>query len=154
MRWINRNIELPDSTSDPEGSQGYVTFSIRPKQNLPVYTMIENDAQIQFDYNEFIITNNTQIYVNTLKENPATPVVHVYPNPSSDFSNVLLIGPDKELIEMSNIEILDINGSRVMKHDAVAAMKKTIDLRTLPKGVYIVKVGSGNSEFSARLVVI
>ena len=40
------NINLPDSTSNPEGSQGFVTFSIRQNEDLPLGTVIKNDAAI------------------------------------------------------------------------------------------------------------
>ncbi|MEZ4685748.1 MAG: PKD domain-containing protein [Bacteroidia bacterium] len=51
------HILLPDSTTDPEGSQGYVTFAIDLKPNLPPHTVIRNRAAIYFDFNKPIITN-------------------------------------------------------------------------------------------------
>ena len=53
------NINLPDSTSNPEGSQGFVNFSIRQKEDLPLGSVINNNAAIYFDFNEAIITNTT-----------------------------------------------------------------------------------------------
>jgi uncharacterized repeat protein (TIGR01451 family) len=53
------NIELPDSTSDPEGSQGYVIFEIETLDNLAGGTEILNHAEIVFDFNPAIITNET-----------------------------------------------------------------------------------------------
>jgi hypothetical protein len=57
------NINLPDSASDLMGSMGFVTFKVRPIDLLPYNTVIENTAQIYFDFNEPIITNTT---VNTI----------------------------------------------------------------------------------------
>ena len=62
------NIMLPDSFVNEPASNGFVSFTIRTHENLPIGTVIENDAAIYFDYNEPIITNTV---VNTIVA-PAT----------------------------------------------------------------------------------
>jgi uncharacterized repeat protein (TIGR01451 family) len=59
LDWYFPNIELPDSASDPAGSQGEILFSIKP--NLPVFNgnLIENTAFIYFDFNPAVITNTS-----------------------------------------------------------------------------------------------
>ncbi len=59
------NINLPDSTRSLEGSQGYVTFDINLKPDLPLGTVIQNSADIFFDFNLPISTNTT---INILTE--------------------------------------------------------------------------------------
>ena len=59
VKFIFDEINLPDSTSNPLGSQGYVKFEIRALQDLPEFTEITNEANIYFDYNPPIITNTT-----------------------------------------------------------------------------------------------
>ena len=61
------NINLPDSASDPAGSQGFVVFSIKPKDGLPDGTIITNQAGIYFDRNDVVLTNTT---LNTIRDNP------------------------------------------------------------------------------------
>lgn len=51
------NILLPDSASDPLGSQGYVRFSVELEDDLPVGTLVTNTADIYFDLNAPIVTN-------------------------------------------------------------------------------------------------
>lgn len=51
------HIRLPDSLSDPEGSQGFVSFTIDRLPNLPAYAKIENKASIYFDFNAPVVTN-------------------------------------------------------------------------------------------------
>ena len=58
-----QGILLPDSASDPLGSQGFVSFRMGLQPDLPHLTAISNTAGIYFDYNPPIITNTT---VNTL----------------------------------------------------------------------------------------
>lgn len=54
------DINLPDSTSNLEGSQGYVVYTIKAFDNLPEETVIENTAGIYFDFNPPVITNTTE----------------------------------------------------------------------------------------------
>lgn len=61
------SIMLPDSVSDPVGSQGYIIFGIKPKPDLPDGTVIKNQAGIYFDYNKVVKTNVTE---HTLMANP------------------------------------------------------------------------------------
>lgn len=51
------NIQLPDSTTNLDESQGYLEYSISPKSDVPFGSLIENTAYIYFDYNAPIITN-------------------------------------------------------------------------------------------------
>ncbi|MEM9921810.1 MAG: T9SS type A sorting domain-containing protein [Bacteroidota bacterium] len=57
------NINLPDSTTDFEGSNGFIFFEIELEKALPRGTVINNTAGIYFDFNEPIITNTV---VNTV----------------------------------------------------------------------------------------
>lgn len=50
-------INLPDSTSDPVGSQGFVQYTLPHRGTLPTGTQITNRAAIYFDFNAPIITN-------------------------------------------------------------------------------------------------
>lgn len=61
------NINLPDSMSDPLGSQGFVEFQLGLQASLPVGTTIENGAAIYFDFNPPIFTNTV---LNTIYTQP------------------------------------------------------------------------------------
>ncbi len=54
------NIELPDSTTNFNGSQGYVSYIISPVIGIQENTIVTNRAGIYFDFNPPIITNTTQ----------------------------------------------------------------------------------------------
>lgn len=54
------DIFLPDSTSDFDGSQGYVTYKIKTIDGLPSFSNITNTASIYFDLNPAIVTNTTK----------------------------------------------------------------------------------------------
>jgi uncharacterized repeat protein (TIGR01451 family) len=55
-----RNIFLPDSTSNFDESQGYVMYSIRAKEDIDEETIIDNTANIFFDFNPAVVTNTTE----------------------------------------------------------------------------------------------
>ncbi|MBN8651945.1 MAG: SBBP repeat-containing protein [Cytophagales bacterium] len=59
LSWTFNNINLPDSASNEPASHGFVKFSIVPINNLPEKTVIRNQADIYFDYNEPVTTNMT-----------------------------------------------------------------------------------------------
>jgi uncharacterized repeat protein (TIGR01451 family) len=59
LKWTFNNINLPDSTRDQPGSNGFVQFSIKPKAGLAEKARIENFADIIFDYNDPVRTNTT-----------------------------------------------------------------------------------------------
>ncbi|MEM6262560.1 MAG: PKD domain-containing protein [Bacteroidota bacterium] len=62
------NINLPDSSTDFTGSQGFVAYSINHDGTLPVGTEINNRAAIYFDFNAPIITNTVTNTVFTYPE--------------------------------------------------------------------------------------
>ena len=62
VTWEIVDIELPPNVTPPEG-EGYVSFSVMTKNNLPSGTELKNTAAITFDLNKPIITNEV---VNTI----------------------------------------------------------------------------------------
>lgn len=54
------NIMLPDSTSDEDGSKGFIQFRIKPIAGIENGETIHNTAHIYFDFNEPIVTNTTE----------------------------------------------------------------------------------------------
>ena len=56
--WTFNNINLVDSSTNQLASQGFVQFKIAPKTAIDINSKIENEANIYFDYNDPILTNN------------------------------------------------------------------------------------------------
>lgn len=94
------DILLPDSTTNLEGSQGFVKFTIDQQPDLPLETLIENSAAIYFDFNAPVITNTvwhrigTQFVPGLDTWEPARPgvLLRVFPNPVSDMAWIDLSG--------------------------------------------------------------
>lgn len=67
-KFIFNNILLPDSNVNEPASHGYLVYNIKPKIGVPDLSVVKNDADIYFDFNPPVITNET---FNTLVTNLA-----------------------------------------------------------------------------------
>ncbi|MBK8850251.1 MAG: T9SS type A sorting domain-containing protein [Saprospiraceae bacterium] len=63
LEFYFRNIWLPDSLTNKEGSKGYLVYSIKANADIEECTVVKNKAGIYFDFNPPVITNST---LNTL----------------------------------------------------------------------------------------
>jgi hypothetical protein len=127
---------LPDSASNPSGSQGFVQYRIKPLANLLAGTQIENTAHIYFDFNPAIVTNTTENNYVTTVGNIALPQItrlQVYPNPSTGIFSISAI---------ANIEVYNIVGELILFENSATS----IDLTAAPKGMYFVKLNGGRIE--------
>jgi sugar lactone lactonase YvrE len=72
------NINLPPSTRDAVGSNGFVEFSVQPKAGLPAKALLENAADIFFDFNPPVRTNFTsnRLYDQPLVVEPAVALAY------------------------------------------------------------------------------
>ena len=57
------NINLPDSNVNKMGSNGFVSFKVKPLTTLTTGTIVHNKATIYFDYNEAVITNTAKTII-------------------------------------------------------------------------------------------
>jgi uncharacterized repeat protein (TIGR01451 family) len=107
------NIMLPDSSSNPEGSIGFVQYKIKPIADLPVGTVIENTAHIFFDFNDAIVTNTTQneFEILTSLSDHRKEIVQVYPNPGTGIFNLKWNNANSA---NTIIEVYDIRGERII----------------------------------------
>ena len=129
------NINLPDSSSDINGSRGFVSFLISPLNiNLQTDT-IYNSADIYFDYNSPVTTNAAKIYVNgALTE--IKPVfgnlnISVYPNPASNIIHV-------ESTEDFVAKLYDLSGRPVLEGRSFSG-HTTFNINNLASGLYLLE---------------
>lgn len=136
------DIQLPDSTTDFEGSNGYVQFTVKQKTSNATGTLLANSAAIQFDYNEFIITNRvTHTVVNNTSGG-----LKIYPNPTNSVAHISLSNDDGSLREIHNISIADGSGNIVQQNPSVNDTNAIIDLSNYPQGIYYVLALDSNGK--------
>jgi uncharacterized repeat protein (TIGR01451 family) len=143
------NINLPDSASNPTGSQGFIKFKIAPNSNTPLGTIIENKAAIYFDFNEPIITNTAWITIDEIPLGPPLIIsivsgtenssdindVKIFPNPTDNFVNVQVSNKS----EFSTLNVYDLNG-RLVKQKQLVDDFSIISLEDLPAGIYTMQI--------------
>jgi uncharacterized repeat protein (TIGR01451 family) len=145
LEWTFENINLPDSTTDQAGSNGFATFHVEQVPNLAPGTEINNDADIYFDFNDPITTNTTvhRIYegfvsvLNLEELNAAVGQLLVYPNPTT---GAITIHSTKAMNQGYTVH--DQMGRTVVTGE-LNGYDTHVSLSHLAKGMYILKV-NGN----------
>lgn len=138
------NIMLPDSNVNEPASNGFVQFSITPYLDVPLGSVIENDAAIYFDFNEPIITNTTW---HTIQKSPLTsalwsepqktaPSLLVWPNPFNERINVRL---NQKSSGTLLLKIYDSRGTLVAQK-TTNGPEIELNARQLPAGLYWAEV--------------
>ncbi|MEO8088438.1 MAG: T9SS type A sorting domain-containing protein [Bacteroidota bacterium] len=138
LRFNYPGINLVDSTTDEAGSQGYVQYKVRRKENLPANTTISNTAYIYFDFNAPVATNTVAatLTLNVSTADNAIAEFNIYPNPAR---NKLTVGSKQYAIK--SIEVCDILGKKLMSEHFDAGIKSaTIDVEGLSQGIYFIKL--------------
>ena len=73
----------------------------------------------------------------------------LYPNPTSDSINIIL-----ESIEETNVEILNINGQRVLEYPKLTSKEIALNVKDiLASGTYFVKVSTANKTQTQKMIV-
>ena len=149
------NIMLVDSNANEPLSHGFFTYDIDQTPNLPVGTVINNQAAIYFDFNPPIFTNTT---FHTIGENYIPIIltmekawieeleVFIYPNPT----NGLIYIEQLETADIT-INIFDNLGRSVLVNQS-NNLQTAINLNHLPSGIYYVNVQQKESTTTHKVI--
>lgn len=149
IEFIFNNINLPDSTSNEVGSHGFVKFKASTYGGLPNGTVINNNANIYFDYNLPILTNTAQTTISDMVlihdplsvETYLAEDVAVYPNPTSG----------RLVIESTTLEVVEIYNISGVLIETTA--KNEIDLSQYSKGMYLVKIFTSKGTALKKIIL-
>lgn len=147
------NIQLPDSSSNFDGSQGFVQYRIKPIASLPLGTQIHNTASIYFDYNAPVVTNTTiNEYIGTVGtsaiENQQS-IITIFPNPFTEQTTIAFSQEQKN----TTIKITDIIGKEI-KTINFSGKLCTIEKGTMNAGVYFVRIEDENKNIVNRKIIV
>lgn len=135
-----QNINLPDSFSNEPGSHGYVQYTVRLKENLPIGTTINNTAYIYFDFNPPVVTNTTTNTISVITGDAQATLSPfsfvIYPNPNAGMFTVET--PTLALRQL--LSVTDLTGRLLLQQEILSA-KSEIQLLYSP-GIYIVRAGN------------
>ena len=154
VKWTFNNILLPDSNTNEPASHGYISYSIKLKENLPVNTRIENTAGIYFDFNSPIITNTT---VNTLviDNTSVEELIHgfkltIWPQPANDWINF----ESEKPIFNGQIYLFDLQGRKISMTTGVSGKRFRIPIGDIPEGVYVFRLIDENGTGASGKLMI
>ncbi|GEP52051.1 hypothetical protein FNO01nite_27230 [Flavobacterium noncentrifugens] len=130
------NINLAPSAGDPPVSgHGNILFKMKSKATLETGDLVKNRANIFFDYNFPIVTNDAETTFEVLSTDVFTndESVVVFPNPAQDKININCNNTIK------SIELYDVQG-RVLEVFAANKISAQINISDKSKGIYFVKI--------------
>lgn len=150
LRWDFPNIFLADSATDPEGSQGFVSYRIKPKTNLSIGSVVENTANVYFDFNLPVVTNTTRTTVNAAVLSTSHLVkqsnqLFLYPNPVSD--NLMIDGANLNGI----VSIYNSLGEK-MKEFKIVNEKTEFNVSAFSKGIYYISYLDGKITLNNKFI--
>ncbi|MFN0213484.1 MAG: T9SS type A sorting domain-containing protein, partial [Saprospiraceae bacterium] len=148
------NIMLPDSNVNEPRSHGFVQFSIAPYADVPLGSVIENDAAIFFDFNEPVITNTTW---HTIQKSPLSSAVQpepktvesdleVWPNPFGERTNIRL---KKKTSGTLLLKVFDSRGILV-EQKSIVGSDIEYNSKHLPAGLYWAEVRNLKGELVSK----
>ncbi len=148
VEFIFENINLP---FDDANNDGYVTFKIKTLDTLGLNDIIENNAEIYFDFNFPIITNIAQTQVvetlNINNYNLDSKITSVYPNPTENMVQI----KSKENIE--SITVYTLSGRLIQQKNIIGYKNKSeTDLSKLASGIYFLKINTESSEEIKKVI--
>lgn len=160
VEWTFNNIMLPDSNVNEAASHGFVKFEIDQMPNLPLGTVIENNAGIYFDFNAPIITNT---YFHTIEETDYSTVVsvdkpivsniqvNVFPNPFTKQTTFKIEG---EVYERLNLSVYNLTGQLVAQKTIRNNNRLDLSRGDLLPGVYLYQLlGDDNLINTGKIIV-
>lgn len=145
--WKFENILLPDSSTDLQGSQGYINFSTSIDPTLSIGDTVRNQVQIYFDFQAPVFTNTAKTAVIQwigLVEELEFKAFEVFPNPAND---ILFL--ENYLNKNIAVQVMNTEGRLIRTINIEAFGTAQINIQELDPGLYILV--SGESKF--KLVV-
>ncbi|AXG73005.1 BspA family leucine-rich repeat surface protein [Flavobacterium arcticum] len=107
VEFIFENINLPHENADAEGSNGFIAYKIKPVADIAVGDIISGDAEIYFDYNLPIITNDATTEVILPLTDPQDFFITTWQVTSNDLAIEFPIVEDDDIPDSYTIDFGD-----------------------------------------------
>ncbi len=151
--WESDQVSIPGSEVDYINSYGFVQFDVTLKENLTPGTIIENEANILYNYDRKVYTNTTQVLIlstdGQFEMLHPTDQVLIYPNPTTGSVHIQL----NQSLNNGIFNLYDLAGRKVVSKN-VHGMNQQFNLNHLDKGVYLYKIQDAHGfDAIGKLVV-
>lgn len=143
VEFIFENIQLP---FDDANNDGYILFKIKTLPTLNVGDSFSNEANIYFDYNAPILTNNeTTIIQEALSiDKFSLSNIKVYPNPTTEYFKI----DNLTSLDIKTIELYHISGKKIKQF----SISEKYEVNDLSSGVYFIKIKTEQTETNVKLI--
>jgi hypothetical protein len=138
VTWFFEDINLPDSTTDKKGSEGFLVFTIMPVNGIAEGREITNQASIVFDYNDPVLTAITSNTIEQKLTLPTTDIL-VFPNPATEWVSVKsILGKESEPTVIVGVEVYTLFGKRVLTKQIEGSLEVEVNVSGLERGLYAI----------------
>jgi hypothetical protein len=130
------------------GGHGNILLVMRSHTALQEGDTVMSKADIYFDYNYPIITNDAVTVFETtmsIEENIKNVDLKVYPNPTTDYFN---LASDSKIL---SIELYDASG-RLIRTSLVNDFETRQNVNQLNKGLYFLKIKTESGEVTGKII--
>lgn len=151
LSWDITSINLSSAAVNMQGSQGFVSFKIKPDGSV---ANVSNRASIYFDNNEALSTNatNSSAVVNGITSHSNTTYnVEAYPNPMNDQVTIKI--NDYKNKEYA-IRLFDLTGREVFRLENQKTNMLTLSRNGLPSGIYFFNITDINGLQSTGKLIM
>jgi uncharacterized repeat protein (TIGR01451 family) len=141
------NIMLPDSVNNEPASHGYISYKINALSSLNLGDQMIDYANIYFDFNAPVLTENAVITVvgpTAITSILSNNQMDLYPNPTDEFVNINIQSKNDGNV---NISITDVTGKVCLQQQRVLKAgynKLIVNTTELSKGIYFVQTTSND----------
>ena len=158
LTFLFENILLADSNVNEPASHGFFKFTINHHEDAPLETVIENTAEIYFDFNEAIVTNTTfhrlgENFVTVGLWEPQQLGYKVLVSPNPFFEAAILEVKGLSINSPIHLQVFDLHGKLHLEMDSdgpVFQLKKG----RLAAGAYFFKIEQAGKNLGTGKLVI
>ncbi|MBC8884237.1 T9SS type A sorting domain-containing protein [Flavobacterium piscinae] len=143
IEFIFENIQLES------GGHGNILLKMRTNETLQVGDYVEKKANIYFDYNFPIETNEAETLFEALSlVNPTLDnLITIYPNPTKDVVTISI----KDNSSIKTIELYDVQG-RLPQTQLVNDFSSELNITERANGMYFIKINTDKGTKVEKLV--
>jgi hypothetical protein len=143
LDWFFDDIQLAPEVNDPEASNGFIRYRIKPLPGFAVGDLIAASASIFFDYNPPVITETWLTTFDVPASLDDIKIGAIYPIPLK--GNTLFF----ENIATGKAQLYSLDGKEVWSGDI---SNSQLTLNAIDSGFYILKVTSEGKVASIKLL--
>ncbi len=159
LKFIFRDILLPDSNANEAASHGFVKYFVYPQGSAPPGSVILNKASSYFDFNAPIQTNeyhhtlNLPVSTQPQPQDDVSASWDLSPNPAE---SVLYIDLEKWPALAGTLKAYYTSGRiyKELKLDKTAAPSIPLDVSAWPAGIYFLALESPGLPVAVKKVIV